>query len=52
MMVKVHVTAIAEKCKANAAVLELLSEKLGLAKGSFRLIRGKTSQNKLFEVVE
>jgi len=50
--IKIAVTAIAEKLKANAAVLALLSKKLGLPKGNFRLVRGKTSKNKLYEIVE
>ncbi|MDE0758171.1 MAG: DUF167 domain-containing protein [Pseudomonadales bacterium] len=50
--IKISVTAIAEKFKANAAVLALLSKKFGRPKGNFRLVRGKTSKNKLYEIVE
>ncbi len=47
---KVQVTTVPEKGKANQAVIKLLSKELGLAKSAFTLIDGDTSRNKRFSV--
>ncbi|MGD9637798.1 MAG: DUF167 domain-containing protein [Alphaproteobacteria bacterium] len=43
---KVSVTQAPEDNKANKALIELLSSKIGLAKSNFEIITGKTSKNK------
>ena len=48
---KVRVTAPAERGKANAAVEAILAEALGVSKERARVVRGRTSQRKLVEVV-
>jgi len=47
---KVQVTAVPEKGKANQAVIKLLAKELGLAKSAFTLIDGETSRTKRFAV--
>lgn len=47
---KVQVTTVPEKGKANQAVIKLLSKQLGLAKSAFTLMDGETSRNKRFAV--
>jgi hypothetical protein len=47
-MLKVSVTQIAEKGKANKALVELLSRQLGLRKSAIELISGETSHEKRF----
>ena len=49
-MLKVSVTQAPEKGKANKAVIELLSKKLGLKKSQIELIAGETSHQKRFLV--
>jgi uncharacterized protein len=49
-MLKVSVTQAPEKGKANKAVIELLSKKLGLKKSQFELVSGETSHQKRFLV--
>lgn len=44
----VFVTDIAEKGKANRAVIELLCEELGLKRSQIVLVRGQTSRQKQF----
>ena len=51
-MLKVSVTQAPEKGKANKAVIELLSKKLGLKKSQIELIAGETSHQKRFLVRE
>jgi hypothetical protein len=51
-MLKVSVTQSPEKGKANKAVIELLSKKLGLKKSQIELIAGETSHQKRFLVRE
>ena len=51
-MLKVSVTQAPEKGKANKAVVELLSKKLGLKKSQIELISGETSHQKRFLVRE
>lgn len=49
---KVAVTQIAEKGKANKAIIALLSKQLGLRKSQLELISGDTSPQKRFLVRE
>jgi uncharacterized protein len=51
-MLKVSVTQAPEKGKANKAVIELLSKKLGLKKSQIELLSGETSHQKRFLVRE
>jgi hypothetical protein len=48
---KIRVTAVAERGKANAAVEATLAEALGVPHTSTRVVRGRTSQRKVVEVV-
>lgn len=45
-MLKVAVTQVAEKGKANAAIIEVLAEKLGLRRSQLQLLSGETSRAK------
>ena len=47
---KVSVTQVAEKGKANRAIRDLLCKRLGLRKSQVELIRGTTSSQKEFLV--
>jgi uncharacterized protein (TIGR00251 family) len=47
---KVAVTQIAEKGKANQALVEVLAEELGLKKSQIELIAGETQREKRFLV--
>jgi uncharacterized protein len=47
---KVCVTQVAEKGKANKAVIEVLCDELGLRKSQLELLSGETSQQKKFLV--
>ena len=47
----VKVTAAADKGAANKAVIQTLSDELGVAKSSFRLTSGETSRDKVIEVI-
>lgn len=47
---KISVTAIAEKGKANDAVIEVLSDDLGIAKSLIEIVRGKTTRIKQVEI--
>jgi uncharacterized protein YggU (UPF0235/DUF167 family) len=48
---KVRVTAVAERGRANAAVEATLAEALGVPRASTRVVRGRASQRKVVEVV-
>ena len=48
--VSVRVTAPPQDRKANAAVVSLLAETLGVAKSRVRIVRGHTSRDKLVSV--
>lgn len=48
---KISVRAVAEKGKANEAVIELLSKELGIAKSRIRLVRGATTRIKQLEII-
>ncbi|MBM3948143.1 MAG: DUF167 domain-containing protein [SAR202 cluster bacterium] len=47
---KVYVTAPPEGGKANAAVIALVAEHLGVPKSSISIVRGHTSRNKVLRV--
>lgn len=47
---KVRVTAAPERGKANAAVLEVLAEALGLRRRAIRIVSGHTSARKIVEI--
>jgi uncharacterized protein (TIGR00251 family) len=47
---KASVTAVPEKGKANAALIKLLAQKLGLPKSSITLIAGETSRQKTLHI--
>lgn len=49
-MLKVAVTAAPEKGKANDAILEVLSEALGLKRHQIDLVSGMTSPLKIFQL--
>lgn len=47
---KVSVTALPEKGKANQAVIEMLAQELGIAKSKIELFRGATTRIKQFKI--
>lgn len=47
---KISVRAVAEKGKANEAVIELLAKELNVAKSRIRLVRGATTRIKQLEI--
>ena len=49
-MLRVAVTAVPEKGKANRAIIDLLSETLGVPKSAIELVCGETSPQKRFLV--
>lgn len=49
-LLRISVTAAPESGKANAAVVKLLSQALGVAKSRITLTRGGTSRDKVFSV--
>ena len=49
-VLRLRVTAPPERGKANDAVIALLAEVLGVAKGKVLILRGHSSQDKLVEV--
>ena len=47
---KVRVSAVPEKGKANQALIAFLSKKLGLAKSKLSLISGETQRKKILRI--
>jgi uncharacterized protein (TIGR00251 family) len=47
---KVRVTAAPERGKANAAVLDVLAEALGLRRAAIRIVAGHGSSRKIVEI--
>lgn len=47
---KISVTALADKGKANEAVIEVLSKELRVAKSLIKIVRGKTTRIKHIEI--
>jgi uncharacterized protein YggU (UPF0235/DUF167 family) len=50
--VRVYVTTVPENGKANTAVQKLLAKSLGVAKSRLCLVRGHTSRNKRFSLLD
>ena len=50
-ILKVSVTSVPEKGKANEALIDLLAKEWGLAKSAIRIRRGETDRIKTLEVV-
>ena len=50
-MLRVAVTAVAEKGKANQAIIGVLSDALGVPKSEIELAAGETSSQKRFLIV-
>ena len=48
---KVKVTTVPEKGKANASVQKLLARHIGVSKSKLILVKGETSQDKIFEII-
>ena len=48
--IKVRVTAVPERGKANAAVIALIAKTLGLPKRSVEVVRGHNSRDKVIAV--
>ncbi|WP_134678764.1 DUF167 domain-containing protein [Paracoccus ravus] len=49
-VIRIHVTAVPEDGKANAAVIKLLAKSLGVAKSRLVLIRGASARDKVFRI--
>ncbi|MCB1782460.1 MAG: DUF167 domain-containing protein [Alphaproteobacteria bacterium] len=49
-ILKVQVTAVPEKGKANKALIALLSKEWRIAKSAISIVRGETSRVKVLEV--
>ena len=49
-LVRIRVTAVPEKGKANAAAAGLLAEALGVLKSLLTLLRGAASRDKTFRI--
>ena len=47
---KVRVTAVPEKGKANKALIALVSKSLGVAKSSVSLVSGETARKKILRI--
>ncbi len=48
--VSISVTAAPDKGKANKAVIDLLSEEMGIRKSAFTIIRGETTRIKHIQI--
>ncbi len=48
---RVWVTASPEKGKANVAMVKLLADYLGVASSNIRIVMGKTSKEKLVDII-
>lgn len=48
---KVAVTAVAEKGKANASIIKLLAKELSVSKSRVQLVAGETSSLKTIEIL-
>ncbi len=49
---EIFVTAAPEKGKANLAAIELLADMLDVRKSLIRIVKGRASKNKVFEIGE
>ncbi len=51
-VLKVSVTAVPEKGKANKALIKLLAKEWHVSKSSIEIIRGETDKNKVLKLKE
>lgn len=49
-VLRLRVAAVADKGKANTAVIALLSKALGVQKSAIRLMAGETARSKVIEI--
>ena len=49
-VLRVYTTVAPEKGKANAAVIELLAKRFGVAKSQIKIVRGDTTRDKVIEI--
>lgn len=47
---KIYVTAVAEKGKANKAVIELIAKSFGITKTDIQIVSGETEHNKVIKI--
>ena len=47
---RIRVSAVAERGKANSAMIDLLADRLGLPRSAIRVVAGKTSARKTLEI--
>ncbi|MCB0378438.1 MAG: DUF167 domain-containing protein [Bdellovibrionales bacterium] len=47
---KLKISAVPEKGKANAAIIEFLSKSLKISKSQIRIVQGETSNQKKIEI--
>ena len=47
---RIRVSAVAERGKANSALIGLLADRLGLRRSALRVVAGKTSARKTLEI--
>ena len=50
--IRVYVTTVPEGGKANAAVIALLAKAIGIPRSRLELLRGETSREKAFRVLD
>ncbi len=51
-LIKVYVTAAADKGKANSMVLKILAKELNLPKTALVIVKGETSRDKVIQILE
>ena len=49
---KIFTTAIPENGKANKVIIDLLAEFLHIGKTKIKIVRGTTSKEKIFEIID
>jgi len=49
-VLRAKVTAVAEKGRANQALLELVADAFGVPKSAIAIVRGQTSRNKVVSI--
>ncbi|MCT4574689.1 MAG: DUF167 domain-containing protein [Alphaproteobacteria bacterium] len=47
---KIHITTIPEKGKANKRIIKLLSKKFNISKSKINIVSGELSSNKIIEI--
>tara|TARA_R110002111_G_scaffold72693_1_gene116335 strand:- start:207 stop:497 length:291 start_codon:yes stop_codon:yes gene_type:complete len=48
---RVSVTAVADKGKANTAIAKLLAKTLGISRSSIEMVSGQTNRRKVFQIM-